>query len=52
MAILGGAVLTPIQGLVSDATQSINYAFYIPFISFVIILIYGFFLMNKDRAKA
>jgi FHS family L-fucose permease-like MFS transporter len=52
MAILGGAVLTPIQGLVSDATQSINYAFYIPFISFVIILIYGFFVMNKDRAKA
>ena len=51
MAILGGAVLTPIQGLVSDTTQSINYAFYIPFLCFVIILIYGLFVINKDKVK-
>ena len=51
MAILGGAVLTPIQGLVSDTTQSINYAFYIPFLCFVIILIYGLFVINNDKVK-
>lgn len=47
MAIIGGAVLTPIQGLVSDATESINYAFCIPFISFVVILIYGLIVKKK-----
>lgn len=30
MAILGGAVLTGIQGLISDTTQSINMSFFLP----------------------
>ena len=38
MAILGGAVLTAVQGQVSDATGSINFAYIIPFICFSEIL--------------
>lgn len=41
MAILGGAVLTSIQGQVSDATGSIHMAYIVPLICFVIIAIYG-----------
>jgi FHS family L-fucose permease-like MFS transporter len=42
MAILGGAVLTAIQGKVSDVTGYIHYSFTVPLLCFVIILIYGF----------
>jgi FHS family L-fucose permease-like MFS transporter len=41
MAILGGAVLTAVQGQISDALQNINLAFYVPFICFVIIALYA-----------
>lgn len=47
MAILGGAVLTPFQGLVSDATQSINYAFFVPLFSFTVIFMYAIFVYKK-----
>ena len=42
MAILGGAVLTQIMGFVSDGTGSINMAYVIPLICFVVIAFYGF----------
>jgi FHS family L-fucose permease-like MFS transporter len=42
MAILGGAVLTGIQGLVSDYTGSIKIAFVVPVLSFGIVLLYSF----------
>jgi fucose permease len=32
MAILGGAVLTGLQGVLPDKTGSINLSFYVPFI--------------------
>jgi FHS family L-fucose permease-like MFS transporter len=41
MAILGGAVITAIQGAVSDATGSIHLAFSVPLLCFVIIAVYG-----------
>jgi FHS family L-fucose permease-like MFS transporter len=41
MAILGGAILTPCQGLVSDLTGSINLAFLVPLICFVVVGAYG-----------
>lgn len=41
MAILGGAVLTAIQGAVSDTTGSIHLAFFVPMGCFVVIAIYG-----------
>jgi len=42
MAILGGAVITFLQGKVSDITGSINYSYVIPLICFVIIAYYAF----------
>lgn len=41
MAILGGAVLTFIQGQVSDLTGSIHMAYFVPLVCFVIIAFYG-----------
>jgi FHS family L-fucose permease-like MFS transporter len=52
MAILGGALLTAIQGLVSDSTGSINFAYIIPLICFVVILYYGAVASGKDLESA
>jgi MFS transporter, FHS family, L-fucose permease len=41
MAILGGAVITGIQGQVSDLTGNIHYAYLVPFVCFVVIFVYS-----------
>ena len=41
MAILGGAVVTFIQGWVSDTTGSINYSYLVPLICFAVITYYA-----------
>lgn len=41
MAILGGAVLTSVQGAISDKTGSINLSFYVPLVCFVIVAFYS-----------
>ena len=43
MAILGGAVLTAIQGLVSDSTGNIHYSYLVPLVCFVVIAFYGYY---------
>ncbi|MFO7924417.1 MAG: L-fucose:H+ symporter permease [Bacteroidales bacterium] len=43
MAILGGAVLTALQGQVSDLTGSIKLAYLVPGFCFLLIAIYGYF---------
>lgn len=50
MAILGGAVLTAIQGYVSDITGSINWAFIVPLICFAVVAAYGWwsFKLKED----
>jgi FHS family L-fucose permease-like MFS transporter len=48
MAILGGAVLTAIQGNVSDLTNSINLAYFVPLACFVVIAYYGAVACRKD----
>ena len=48
MAILGGAVLTQIQGVVSDKTSSINLAYWVPTIAFIVIAYYGAVECRKD----
>ncbi len=48
MAILGGAVLTALQGQVSDMTGSINFAYIIPFICFIVIAYYAAVASGKD----
>ena len=48
MAILGGAVLTSIQGQVSDLTGSISLAYFVPFLCFLFIAFYAYFKSGKD----
>lgn len=43
MAILGGAVLTAVQGQVSDGYGSVNLSFYVPLACFVVVLLFGAF---------
>jgi FHS family L-fucose permease-like MFS transporter len=51
MAILGGAVLTAIQGKVSDMTGSINWAYSIPLLCFVVVGIYGWWSATPKSPK-
>ena len=48
MAILGGAVLTQVQGVISDKLHSINLAYWVPLIAFAVILYYGAVACRKD----
>ena len=43
MAIVGGAVLTPIMGLISETFHSLALAYGIPLIAFIYICLYSFF---------
>ena len=46
MAILGGALLTPLQGWLSDRT-SIYFSFIIPALCFVVVVIYACYTLKK-----
>jgi FHS family L-fucose permease-like MFS transporter len=50
MAILGGAVLTAVQGYVSDSLENVYLSFYVPFICFVVVL--GFGLMQYKKGTS
>jgi len=50
MAILGGAVITAIQGRVSDLSGSINIAYSVPLVCFLIIAFYGGFIRHQNKA--
>ena len=52
MAILGGAVITAIQGKVSDLTGSINIAYVVPLLCFLIIAFYGGFIRHQNKRTA
>ena len=49
MAILGGALLTPLQGMVSDATGSINTSYLVPLVCFVVVLCYALFVTKDEK---
>ncbi|MCQ2975326.1 MAG: L-fucose:H+ symporter permease [Bacteroidales bacterium] len=49
MAILGGALITPLQGLVSDAS-SINISYIVPLICFVVVLLFSIYV-EKHTTK-
>jgi len=49
MAILGGAVLTSVQGQVSDMTGSIHLAYLVPMFCFVVVAVYG--RLSRRNAK-
>jgi len=47
MAIVGGALMPPLQGAIIDLgtvgwLPAVNFSFILPFISFVVIAIYGY----------
>lgn len=48
MAILGGAVLTAIQGLVSDLAGNINWAYIVPLICFMVVAAYGWWSSKSN----
>lgn len=48
MAILGGAVLTPIQGMLSDATD-IYFSYLVPAICFVIVTVFALYSAKIER---
>ena len=48
MAILGGALITPLQGMVSDATGSINTSYVVPLGCFIVVLCYALFAVKNE----
>ena len=49
MAILGGALITPLQGMVSDATGSINTSYVVPLGCFIVVLCYALFAIKNEK---
>ena len=41
MSIVGGAILPPLLGLISDKTHNIQYGYIVPMIGFVVVLFFG-----------
>ena len=50
MAILGGALLTPLQGFISDSTN-IYYSYIVPTISFVVVTCYAMNSLSHPSPK-
>jgi len=50
MAIIGGAILTPLMGLVSELGRGISLAYCVPLVSYVYIALYSFFGSKPPRA--
>ena len=48
MAILGGALLTPVQGMVSDHS-SINVSYLVPMFCFIVVLCYALFVVRNEK---
>jgi FHS family L-fucose permease-like MFS transporter len=52
MAIIGGAVLTPLMGIVADSTNSIACAYLVPLFGYICISLYSFFGQRLPSTKA
>ncbi len=51
MAIVGGAVLTPLMGLISEAAHSVAWAYSVPLAAYIFVAIYSF-LGSKPRGMS
>ena len=49
MAIIGGAVLTPLMGIISDSSKSIAYAYGVPLAGYICIACYSFFAHARQE---
>jgi FHS family L-fucose permease-like MFS transporter len=52
MAILGGALITAVQGQVSDITGSIHLSYYVPLVCFLVVMYFGLSHYRRKKAKA
>lgn len=55
MAIVGGAVLPPVMGLISDVTDNIQYGYIVPLLCFIVVLAFGlkgYSVIKKPVANA
>jgi FHS family L-fucose permease-like MFS transporter len=52
MAIIGGAVLTPLMGIISDSSKNIAFAYGVPLTGYVFIACYSFFVQAARRSVA
>jgi FHS family L-fucose permease-like MFS transporter len=50
MSIVGGAILPPLLGLISDATGNIQNGYVVPFVCFLVILLFAFNGHKTNRA--
>jgi len=41
MAILGGAILPPVQGFIADATKNLQISFIVPLVAYAYVAFYG-----------
>ncbi|MGQ8334924.1 L-fucose:H+ symporter permease [Sunxiuqinia sp. A32] len=51
MAIAGAAVLTQVQGIISDQSGSIEFAYWVPAFAFIVVGYYGAFIAKKSLVK-
>jgi MFS transporter, FHS family, L-fucose permease len=51
MAIVGGAVLTPVMGWISQTEHSIAKAYLVPFFCYIVIALYAFVGVRLKRAE-
>jgi MFS transporter, FHS family, L-fucose permease len=50
MSIVGGALLPPVLGIISDATANIQYGYTVPLVCFLVILLFAFNVHKTDKA--
>jgi FHS family L-fucose permease-like MFS transporter len=51
MAIVGGAVLTPLMGLISEKAHSLALAYSVPLLAYVVIAIYSYWGSQPRNAN-
>jgi FHS family L-fucose permease-like MFS transporter len=51
MAIVGGAVLTPLMGFISEKTHSLALAYSVPLVAYVVIALYSFWGSHERRTS-
>jgi len=52
MAIVGGAVLTPIMGLISEKLRSLALSYSVPWLAYVVIMLYAFWGAERQSGSA
>lgn len=50
MAIVGGAVFTPLMGLISEKFHSIAWAYVVPLVAYIVIAVYSFYGSRQTEA--